>query len=377
MDDQDLLAKTRAVEAFFAGASTAGERDAAAAMVATCITHLAIAGTKREEVAAWGGCAVRQGRVVWRGQGAAVGMSAYRMELLGVVDGLRQVPSGRVRVHIANNNIIQTASTWLAQWRRRGWRKKKGQIEHLDLVRALATELDRLEVSWTHVGKDSERYIQAKVLARDAAERAAAIAPKPVPSPQIAQGGLAVPRSEAATGGGQQVAPAQTRVVAYTDGGCRGNPGVGGWGFLLIDVEGGSALERRGGVQHTTNNRMEMLAAIEALSSLRRDGERVEVRTDSSYLCNLAERWLDAWRRRGWRRADGEPIKNLDLVQRLDALLQLHRVCWRKVPGHAGEPGNEYVDDLANAAMDDVVASGDGAAERRHRVSPVAILAER
>ncbi len=351
--------------------------EASVTTVTMSITHLTIAGSRRQEVAAWGGRAEQQGRLVWQGQGAAAGVSAYRMELQGVVDGLRQVPSGRVQVYIANDNIIQTASTWLAQWRRRGWRKKKGRIEHLDLVRALATELDRLEVSWTRVGKDSDRYIQAKGLARDASAQATTAPLEPAPASTIAEAGRTGPRAVTEGGGQQQVAPADTRVVAYTDGGCRGNPGVGGWGFLLVDVERNAALERRGGAQQTTNNRMEMLAAIEALTALRRDGETVEVRTDSSYLRNLAERWLQTWRRRGWRRADGEPVKNLDLVQRLEVLLEQHDVRWRKVPGHAGEPGNEYVDGLANAAMDDLVGGGDGAAERRHGVSPVVVVAEK
>ncbi len=159
------------------------------------------------------------------------------------------------------------------------------------------------------------------------------------------------------------------RVLAYTDGGCRGNPGPGAWAFLLVDLASGAALERAGGEPHTTNNRMEYLAAITALESLRVPSE-VEIRTDSKLLVNTATTWMKGWKAKGWKKKGGE-IKNLDLVKRLDGLLQAHTVRWTWVRGHAGNPGNERVDELANLAMDSLQAGASPALEQRHSKSPV------
>ena len=163
------------------------------------------------------------------------------------------------------------------------------------------------------------------------------------------------------------------RVVAYTDGGCRGNPGVGGWGFLLIDRVSGKALEMRGGTDPTTNNRMEMMAAIEALRALKVQGMAAEIRTDSRYLVDMCTRWMAGWKRKGWKRKGKDPIKNLDLVKELDRLLQLRPIRWTWVRGHVGEPGNEYADRLTNQAMDALQSGQDPAAVRRHERSPVVV----
>ena len=163
---------------------------------------------------------------------------------------------------------------------------------------------------------------------------------------------------------------AGVRFVIYTDGGCRGNPGVGGWGFLLIDRRSGQALERRGGEDHTTNNRMEMLAAIEGLRALKAPAGEVEVRSDSRYLVDMCSSWMVGWKRRGWKRKGG-PILNLDLVQELDRLIQQHDVSFQWVQGHAGDPGNEHADRLTNDAMDQIQAGGSPVAEQRYDVSPI------
>jgi ribonuclease HI len=143
----------------------------------------------------------------------------------------------------------------------------------------------------------------------------------------------------------------QPDVIAYTDGGCRGNPGVGGWAFLLIQPDTGRALERAGGEPHTTNNRMEMRAAIEALSAIRKRGASVLIRSDSRYLIDCCSKWIPGWKARGWKRKDG-PLKNLDLLKQLDELVTKHNPTWEWVEAHAGNPGNERVDQLANEAMD-------------------------
>ncbi len=145
--------------------------------------------------------------------------------------------------------------------------------------------------------------------------------------------------------------PCTVPLVAYTDGGCRGNPGIGGWGFILIHIPTGTSLEQRGGAALTTNNRMEMSAAIHALKSLRRPGQTIEIRTDSKYLKDMAETWMKGWKKKGWKKKGGE-IKNLDLVKELDGLLAQHTVQWAWVRGHNGELGNERADALTNVAMD-------------------------
>jgi len=168
------------------------------------------------------------------------------------------------------------------------------------------------------------------------------------------------------------VTAAPPRIVLYTDGGCRGNPGIGGWGFLLIDRSSGQALERRGGEDHTTNNRMEITAALEGLQTLEVERLPVEVRSDSRYLVDMCRSWIAGWKKRGWRRRDG-PVQNLDLVQELDRQMERLRIRWVWVRAHAGEPGNEYVDRLTNDAMDAVAAGESPAYEQRHAASPVSI----
>jgi ribonuclease HI len=138
-------------------------------------------------------------------------------------------------------------------------------------------------------------------------------------------------------------------VEIYTDGACSGNPGPGGWGAVLR--YGSHTKEIHGGeASGTTNNRMELMAAIRALESLTRPST-VRLYTDSTYLRNGVTSWLPNWKRNGWRTADKKPVKNADLWQRLDAAVKQHQVSWRWVKGHAGHPGNERADELANQGM--------------------------
>lgn len=138
-------------------------------------------------------------------------------------------------------------------------------------------------------------------------------------------------------------------ITIYTDGACRGNPGPGGWGAWLR--WGAHEKELWGGEPLTTNNRMELTAVIEALSALRR-ASRIELHTDSQYVRQGITAWIHQWKRRGWTTADRKPVKNVDLWQRLDALASAHHVDWRWVKGHAGDPGNERADALANRGVD-------------------------
>ncbi|MGK2952308.1 MAG: ribonuclease HI [Thiobacillus sp.] len=137
-------------------------------------------------------------------------------------------------------------------------------------------------------------------------------------------------------------------IYIYSDGACKGNPGAGGWGALL--VTGGHRKEICGGEADTTNNRMEMTAVIRALESLKRPST-VEVHTDSQYVQKGISEWMAGWKRRNWRTADGKPVKNQDLWLQLDALSQLHTIEWKWVRGHNGHPENERADELANQGV--------------------------
>jgi ribonuclease HI len=137
----------------------------------------------------------------------------------------------------------------------------------------------------------------------------------------------------------------------YTDGACKGNPGPGGWGVLL--TWGGTEKEMFGGELATTNNRMEMMAVIEGLSALKQPCS-ITLYIDSQYVLKGMTEWLKGWKSRGWLTASKEPVKNVDLWQRLDALVNTagHKIDWRWVKGHAGHPGNERADALANRGVD-------------------------
>ena len=148
-------------------------------------------------------------------------------------------------------------------------------------------------------------------------------------------------------------------VEIFTDGACRGNPGPGGWAALLRYAGKESAIS--GAERNTTNNRMELTAAIEGLAALKYEC-RVVLTTDSQYVRQGITQWIAGWKRRGWRRADKKPVLNQDLWQRLDALNGKHDVDWQWVKGHSGHPENEAADQAANAAIDKMLAeAGPGA----------------
>jgi ribonuclease HI len=143
-----------------------------------------------------------------------------------------------------------------------------------------------------------------------------------------------------------------TQVIEiYTDGACRGNPGPGGWGALLIG--GKHQKTMHGGDPETTNNRMELTAAIEALNALK-GHSNVILHTDSKYVMDGIKEWLPNWKKRGWKTAAKKPVKNKDLWQALDEATGRHEIDWRWVKGHDGNPGNEMADDLANRGIDEL-----------------------
>jgi ribonuclease HI len=142
------------------------------------------------------------------------------------------------------------------------------------------------------------------------------------------------------------------KIEIFTDGACRGNPGPGGWGAILRKAA--HEKELYGGEAQTTNNRMELMAAIQALEALTRPCD-VTLTTDSQYVRKGITEWIDNWRRRGWKTADKKPVKNVDLWQRLEKAAERHRIHWAWIRGHTGHPENERADALANRGIDELL----------------------
>ena len=145
------------------------------------------------------------------------------------------------------------------------------------------------------------------------------------------------------------------RVEIYTDGACRGNPGPGGWGALLLAGKHRKTLH--GGEPETTNNRMELMAAIEALNALK-GPRKVVLHTDSKYVMHGITEWMDNWKKRGWKTSNKKPVKNQDLWMLLDEAITRHEIQWKWVKGHDGNTGNEEADELANRGIDEMESRG-------------------
>jgi ribonuclease HI len=142
------------------------------------------------------------------------------------------------------------------------------------------------------------------------------------------------------------------KIIIYTDGGCRGNPGIGGWGVWLR--YGNNDKKLNGNEKNTTNNRMELTAAIKALEAIKSKNIDIDLYTDSKYVMNGINEWIKGWKAKGWKTSAKKPVKNVDLWQQLDTLNATHTVHWHWVKGHSGNEGNEMADKLANQAMDNI-----------------------
>lgn len=162
-------------------------------------------------------------------------------------------------------------------------------------------------------------------------------------------------------------------IEVFTDGACKGNPGLGGWGVLLCTK--GKELELYGGEPYTTNNRMELMAAISALEALKRHCH-VRLHTDSKYVQQGITAWVHNWKLRGWKTADKKPVKNEDLWRRLDTLAAQHQVEWVWVKGHAGHDGNERADELANRGVQLMLDGAEKSTHRSNSISANSLLTE-
>ena len=140
----------------------------------------------------------------------------------------------------------------------------------------------------------------------------------------------------------------RNKIELFSDGACKGNPGLGGWGVLINNSK--KFIELKGTQQQTTNNRMELIAVIEGLKSIK-ENAHIEITTDSMYVKNGINQWINTWKKNGWKTAAKKPVKNKDLWQELDELVQNYSIKWIWVKGHSGHPGNERADQLANEAI--------------------------
>lgn len=164
------------------------------------------------------------------------------------------------------------------------------------------------------------------------------------------------PRDRESAGSGQlagAIPPDESLVQIWTDGACKGNPGPGGWGALLRFGE--HTKELHGGMLETTNNQMELTAVIEALRALKRPCQ-IRLHVDSTYVMQGMRSWIHGWKRNGWRTAAKKPVKNVELWQALDEQVARHQIEWVWVKGHAGDPGNERADELANLGVDSILS---------------------
>lgn len=149
-----------------------------------------------------------------------------------------------------------------------------------------------------------------------------------------------------------------THVELYTDGACSGNPGPGGWAYILRHANSGKTVEHSGGDRETTNNRMEMMAVIEGLTALR-DPCQVDLYSDSQYVIKGMSEWLDGWKKKNWKRSNKQPVLNIDLWKQLDALREVHRISYHWIRGHNEHPENERCDKLAVAAIEEFRSNDD------------------
>ena len=298
-----------------------------------------------------------------------------RMEMTAAIKALESLSEPtRIQLYTDSQYLKDGITVWIKNWRMNGWQtSKKKPVKNSELWQRLDELCEEHDVEWNwlkgHAGTEGNE--RADAIARSGMkpylDQASQI--------QAAQGtaggqGVVCDTREEKSGdmATEHLGTERTvEVVAYTDGACSGNPGPGGWGVLLQATRAGSIIKEReysGGESATTNNRMEMTAAIKALESLS-EPTRIQLYTDSQYLKDGITLWIRNWRVNGWRTSNKKPVKNSELWKRLDELCKEHDVEWSWLKGHAGAEGNERADAIARSGMKPYINRAKGARKKR------------
>jgi ribonuclease HI len=285
--------------------------------------------------------------------------SGYRLRLHAFCEALEQLDPGAVVVHTSDPAVQKLWEAWLPRWLEDPGGRRRPPAD-ADLLQRIAARAEGFELSFQISRRRTTSH--AKDTRRLALRAAELIRPEDVEA--------AVAEVE--------ITPRRRgfQTVAWADGSARGNPGPAGWGMALLHVPSGTTLSRCGGVPRGTNNQMELMAVLEVLRSVRRPGARLEVRTDSRFVIQVATTWRHGWKRRGWRKADGDPPANLELIMALDAELERVHPTFTWIRGHAGEPGNEYVDGLAHGAATAMSEGRETADDARSEAPPFVVPPE-
>ena len=281
-----------------------------------------------------------------------------RMEMTAAIKALECL-SEPTPIHLYTDSqyLKDGITLWIRKWRTNGWQTaKKMPVKNSELWQRLDELCKEHDVEWKwlkgHAGTEGNE--RADAIARSGMKPYLDQASRIQAARGTADDRGAVCEEKSGDMTTESLGSERTiEVIAYTDGACSGNPGPGGWGVLLQDAKAGSAIKDRelsGGESATTNNRMEMTAAIKALECLSRS-TRVRLHTDSQYLKNGITDWIRNWRANGWRTSNKKPVKNSELWKRLDELCREHDVEWIWLKGHAGYEGNERADALARSGM--------------------------
>ncbi len=289
----------------------------------------------------WGALIVNDGQEIEL-YGGEANTTNNRMELMGAIEALNSIKEpSKIILHTDSTYVKNGLTQWIHGWKRNGWKTASKQpVKNKDLWQALDEACKRHQIEWKwvkgHSGDEGNERADSLAVkgARESAGGKLEVnkTEKEPSTPVLAE----KPTAPAASKSGQ--------VQIWTDGACSGNPGPGGWGALL--KMGEHEKELYGGEKDTTNNRMELMGAIEALTSLK-GPSNVILSTDSTYVKDGLTKWIHGWKKNGWKTAAKKPVKNQDLWQALDEACSRHQIEWRWVKGHAGDEGNERADSLA------------------------------
>ena len=284
-----------------------------------------------------------------------------RMEMIAAIKALESLSEPtRIQLYTDSQYLKDGITLWIKNWRMNGWRTaKRKPVKNSELWQRLDELCKEHDVEWNwlkgHAGTEGNE--RADMIARSGMKPYLDQEIRIQPAQGTAAGRGVVRANRQEKSGDMAIEHLGTErtveVIAYTDGACSGNPGPGGWGVLLQATKAGSIIKEReysGGESATTNNRMEMIAAIKALESLS-EPTCIHLYTDSKYLKNGITLWIRKWRANGWRTSNKKPVKNSELWQRLDELCKEHDVEWNWLKGHADIEGNERADDLARRGM--------------------------